>query len=58
MLTPDGAGSLVRLRHSGLGAAGGAYREGWGHHLPRLDTTAAGGDPGPDPLADPSAMQI
>ena len=49
-LRPDGAGTLLRLRHRGLaGAAAGEHAAGWDHFLPRLAEVAAGGDPGPDP---------
>lgn len=52
-LTPDGPGTRLRLRHSGLPseAALAFHRFGWDHSLPRLATAAAGGDPGPDMLA-------
>lgn len=50
-LTPDGDGTLVRLRHYGFPTpeAQDAHIEGWEHYLPRLVTRAGGGDPGPDP---------
>ena len=49
-LTPDGDGTLVRLRHSGLPENASAdHAEGWAHYLARLATVAGGGDPGPDP---------
>jgi uncharacterized protein YndB with AHSA1/START domain len=49
-LTPDGDGTLLRLRHSGLaGEAALQHAEGWDHFLPRLAMAAAGEDPGPDP---------
>jgi uncharacterized protein YndB with AHSA1/START domain len=49
-LTPDGDGTLLRLRHSGLaGEAALQHGEGWDHFLPRLALAAAGEDPGPDP---------
>lgn len=49
-LIPDGEGTLLRLRHSGLPSeATGAHAEGWEHYLPRLAQAAAGIDPGPDP---------
>jgi uncharacterized protein YndB with AHSA1/START domain len=57
-LAPEGAGTLVRLRHGGLGAAGGTYREGWEHYLPRLAIAAAGGDPGADPWTSPEGMPL
>ncbi len=51
-LTPDGDGTIVRLRHLGLAAAArDAHREGWEHYLPRLVVAASGDDPGPDPWA-------
>src|SRR3954447_12232616 len=54
-LTPDGDGTIVRLTHSRLPpAATEFHRAGWTHYLPRLATVAAGGDPGPDPLAQPA----
>ena len=50
-LTPDGDGTLVRLRHYGLPDAEqeSAHAAGWEHFLERLSTVASGGDPGPDP---------
>jgi uncharacterized protein YndB with AHSA1/START domain len=49
-LTPDGDGTILRLRHSGLaGEAALQHAEGWDHFLPRLAIAAAGQDPGPDP---------
>jgi uncharacterized protein YndB with AHSA1/START domain len=54
-LIPRGSGTLLRLVHRGLAEE---WRErhssGWSHYLARLATTAAGGDPGPDPRADPA----
>jgi hypothetical protein len=50
-LEPDGDGTLVRLTHRDLPAdAFSAHQAGWEHHLDRLATCGAGGDPGPDPL--------
>ena len=55
-LIPDGAGTLVRLTHSGLPTgADAAQLEGWEHFLPRLATVVAGGDPGPDPWVQTDA---
>jgi uncharacterized protein YndB with AHSA1/START domain len=49
-LTPDGDGTLLKLRHSGLaGEAALQHAEGWDHFLPRLALAAAGQDPGLDP---------
>ena len=54
--TPDGAGTLVRLRHSGLiSEAAMEHAQGWDHFLPRLVIAAGGGDPGPDPWAQPAS---
>jgi uncharacterized protein YndB with AHSA1/START domain len=57
-LLPDGDGTILRLRHSGLDAQGQqSHAVGWEHYLARLALAAAGGDPGVDPwtLAVPSA---
>ena len=53
-LAPEGDGTLLRLRHSGLPAAAmqAVHSEGWGLTLARLAVAAAGGDPGPSPLHD------
>lgn len=50
--TPDGAGTLLRLVHSGLPTevAFNVHGFGWGLYLGRLATALAGGDPGPEPL--------
>ncbi len=50
-LTPDGDGTLVRLRHTGLPDTeeGVSHSRGWHHYTQRLAIAAAGGDPGPDP---------
>jgi uncharacterized protein YndB with AHSA1/START domain len=50
-LEPTGAGTTVRLTHSGLPNAesAGSHGEGWDHYLGRLAVVAAGGDPGRDP---------
>lgn len=51
-LEPDGQGTLLRLLHRGLPAdALAEHGHGWDHYLARLATTGAGGDPGPDPMA-------
>ncbi len=53
-LIPDGDGTIVRLTHSGLPADAVAdHTHGWEHYLARLAIAAAGGDPGPDPWANP-----
>ena len=49
-LIPDGAGTVVRLRHSGLSSEAAAqHAEGWEHFLSRLAAAAEGRDPGIDP---------
>lgn len=49
-LIPDGDGTIVRLRHSGLTGEGLQQHElGWQHYLPRLALAAAGQNAGPDP---------
>jgi len=54
-LIPQGRGTVLRLVHRGLT---GVHREkhmaGWPHYLARLKIAAAGGEPGPDPLAVPT----
>jgi uncharacterized protein YndB with AHSA1/START domain len=52
-LTPDGDGTLLRLRHSGLFTedARSQHAMGWEHFLDRLALAAGGTDPGPDPWA-------
>ena len=51
-LTPDGDGTILRLRHFGLaGDAALLHDQGWQHYLARLVIAAPGGDPGPDPNA-------
>jgi uncharacterized protein YndB with AHSA1/START domain len=51
LLRPDGDGTVLTLRHSGLpdDAARAQHTQGWEHYLPRLARTAEGGDPGTDP---------
>lgn len=45
-LRADGAGTIVRLRHSGLeGVWAERHAEGWDRVLPRLAIAATGGDP-------------
>lgn len=55
-LVPHGAGTLLRLRHSGLPSAesAAAHSAGWDHYLGRCAVAAAGGDPGPDPWNAPA----
>lgn len=58
-LTPDGEGTLLRLRHSGLTAAQGQeHLAGWDHYLERLVIRAGGGDPGTDPWTAPQSATM
>jgi uncharacterized protein YndB with AHSA1/START domain len=53
-LTPDGDGTVVKLRHSELPERMRPFHgAGWEHALGRLAVAAAGGDPGPDPVTSP-----
>ncbi|MFL5963970.1 MAG: SRPBCC domain-containing protein [Gaiellaceae bacterium] len=49
-LEPTGAGTLLRLTHSGLAPLHVAehHRTGWERYLERLHIRAEGGEPGPD----------
>lgn len=53
-LTPDGDGTIVRLVQTGLphDEAASSHDQGWEHYLGRLEVVAAGGDPGPDRMAE------
>jgi uncharacterized protein YndB with AHSA1/START domain len=56
-LEPEGDHTVLTLRHSGLPLpALDAHRDGWNHYLDRLTIRAAGGDPGPDPTAEPQLL--
>jgi uncharacterized protein YndB with AHSA1/START domain len=50
-LVPDGAGTLLRFRHSGLPTQETvtSHSHGWDHYFERLAVAASGGDPGVDP---------
>ena len=51
-LSPAGGGTQVEIEHRDLPAdLGAGFGRGWPHFLQRLAVAAAGGDPGPDPLA-------
>jgi uncharacterized protein YndB with AHSA1/START domain len=56
-LQPQDGGTHLRLLHRNLPTAEvrASHAAGWDHFLERLTISAAGGDPGPDPWADPSA---
>jgi hypothetical protein len=47
---PNGAGTLLRLTHTGLAPPPVAehHRAGWERYVERLRERAEGGDPGPD----------
>lgn len=50
-----GNGTWLRLTHRDLeGEARDAHGEGWAHYLLRIKTVCEGGNPGSDPLADPT----
>ena len=53
-LTSDGSGTSLRFVHRGLPDAEqvASHAHGWDHYLPRLETAAAGGDPGVDPWVE------
>jgi uncharacterized protein YndB with AHSA1/START domain len=49
-LIPNGDGTIVRLRHTGLSPeVAEEHARGWEHYLPRLVEAAEGRDPGVDP---------
>jgi uncharacterized protein YndB with AHSA1/START domain len=49
-LVPDGAGTLVRVTHSGIPVEDvPVHRAGWDVFVPRLEVAANGGDAGPMP---------
>jgi uncharacterized protein YndB with AHSA1/START domain len=50
-LIPDGPSTIVHFVHRDLPNADSAasHGHGWDHYLARLETAAAGGDPGEDP---------
>ncbi|MGH9024614.1 MAG: SRPBCC family protein [Acidimicrobiia bacterium] len=52
-LEPDGDGTRVLVRHTGLPdeSAAAGHGKGWSHYLTRVAVAASGGDPGPDPWA-------
>jgi uncharacterized protein YndB with AHSA1/START domain len=49
---PDGDGTIIRVRHSGLPTeeAQFAHKLGWNSYLPRLAAVRAGRDPGEHPV--------
>jgi uncharacterized protein YndB with AHSA1/START domain len=51
-LSPAGGGTRVEIEHRDLPQdMRDAFGRGWPHFVARLAVAAAGGDPGPDPLA-------
>jgi uncharacterized protein YndB with AHSA1/START domain len=53
-LQPRDGGTLLRLKHYHLpGPSRARHDSGWSHYLNRLKIVLRGGDPGPDPYADP-----
>jgi uncharacterized protein YndB with AHSA1/START domain len=51
-LSPQGEGTLLRLTHRGSPPERRERHDGgWGHYLARLESVAAGRDPGPDEYA-------
>ena len=57
-LVPDGAATIVRLRHHGLpGGPEDRHAEGWEHYLARLAVAAGGRDAGTDPWVQSSGDQ-
>lgn len=54
-LTPDGDATILRLRHHDLRKEDyEEHEKGWKHYLDRLAIAVSGGDPGPDPMAEPT----
>jgi uncharacterized protein YndB with AHSA1/START domain len=54
-LIRQGSGTLVRLVHRNLPPdRRDRHVVGWTHYLARLKVAVGGGDPGPDPYADPA----
>ena len=58
-LIPDGDGTIIHVRHSGLpGSMPEAFTShGWRHYTDRLAVILEGGDPGPDPLPEMARRQ-
>jgi uncharacterized protein YndB with AHSA1/START domain len=54
---PDGDGTIIRVRHTGLPSeeAHWAHGTGWNTYLPRLAAVVTGEDPGDDPGAELTA---
>ena len=57
-LTPDGDGTIVRLRHFDLPVeTQEQHGQGWDHYMERLVIAGEGRDPGPDPWVGPGEMK-
>ena len=57
-LSADGDGTLLRFVHRDLPEESrGSHGHGWDHYLERLETAAAGGDPGEDPWRTPEGAE-
>jgi uncharacterized protein YndB with AHSA1/START domain len=52
---PEGDGTRVRLRHTGLPdeSARTSHAEGWAYYLGRVAVAGTGADPGPDAFTSP-----
>ena len=57
-LVPDGEATILRLSHRVPAELADFHTMGWEHYLGRLATAAAGGDPGPDELAEAIASTL
>jgi uncharacterized protein YndB with AHSA1/START domain len=57
---PDGDGTIIRLRHTGLPSEDAFAVHGWGWttYLRRLEIVRAGGDPGPQPDVVPAPAEL
>jgi len=58
-LIPDGDGTIIHVRHSGLpnALAETFTDQGWSHYTARLVTILEGGDPGADPFPEIARAQ-
>jgi uncharacterized protein YndB with AHSA1/START domain len=57
-LSADGDGTLMRFVHRDLPEESrGSHGHGWDHYFERLETVAAGGDPGEDPWNTPEGAE-
>lgn len=57
-LQREGNGTRLRLTHSDVKGEGrDAHEKGGARYLLRIKTVSEGGNPGPDPLADPTVRR-